>query len=78
VRIADDRDDLLVLDVEQRARGALGQPPGIGLLMKWMTCERTSGEIFSGGWPSVAGGCFVCRWISPNALATRCARRWPL
>jgi hypothetical protein len=60
-----------------RLSQSFGRPPGIGLLMKWMTCERISGEIF-GGWPSVAGGCFVCRWMSPNALATRWARRWPL
>jgi hypothetical protein len=31
-----------------------GSPPGIFLLMKWITCS------FSGAGPSVAGGAAVC------------------
>ena len=44
----------------------LGSPPGIGLLMKWMTCAASAGA------PTVAGGRFVCPCTSPR----RCARPW--
>ena len=50
-----------------------GSPPGIGLLMKWMTCA------LSGGVPTVAGGRCVCALreaerASRRACARRCAR----
>ncbi len=40
-----------------------GRPPGIGLLMKWITCA------FSAGLPTVAGGCRVCALDQADALA---------
>ena len=45
-----------------RARVRFGNPPGIGLLMKWMICA------LSAGGPLVAGGCFVCPLVEPEAL----------
>ena len=47
----------------------LGRPPGIFLLMKWMTCS------FSGAGPSVAGGAEVCLRATrrKRSLARRCA-----
>ena len=41
----------------------LGSPPGIGLLMKWITCD------FSAVLPVVAGGRRVCACASPKRLA---------
>ena len=46
-----------------------GSPPGIGLLMKWMTCA------FTAGLPAVGGGCRVCACASAGRCATRCASR---
>ena len=46
-----------------------GRPPGIFLLMKWITCS------LSGGVPSVDGGFAVCALARPRSrlLAARCA-----
>ena len=46
-----------------------GRPPGIFLLMKWITCS------FSGGVPCVEGGAAVCALARPRSrlLAARCA-----
>ena len=45
-----------------------GRPPGIFLLMKWMTCSLI------GAVPTVAGGAAVCRFARPRSrlLAMRC------
>ena len=49
----------------------LGSPPGIGLLMKWITCDFTVGA------PVVDGGRDVCARARPMRLAkpypARCA-----
>jgi hypothetical protein len=50
----------------------LGNPPGIGLLTKWITCAM------SGAGPTVAGGRFVCARARPVFFATLYARRCTL
>jgi hypothetical protein len=41
-----------------------GSLPGIGLLMKWMTCALIEAL------PTVAGGALVCACARPRRLAT--------
>ena len=47
-----------------------GRPPGIFLLMKWMTCSLI------GALPTVAGGALVCARAA--SLSRSCTKRWAL
>ena len=51
-------------DATKEANFAIA-PPGIGRLMKWMTCVRIVGA------PSVAAGCRVLRAARPDHFASR-------